>query len=278
MSPVGGQAAQPLEVHACPGRPPMGCAVGDWAFWLWGGVSLNTTRPGLTLAPGPGSHLPWASPGAPVSLALPPLPSRTQSHSACLHTSRRRTRRSRTSSSATLPNPLAASSPSSAPCWPLPHSPLSPPPLGGADEEQQPLQGDQGVALFRRERRGAAAHLPRGGGGWLRPQGRGDEQPGGPGAEPSTQQPGVAPGAARSPSRGGCSAGAGPHGGAGALASGEGEASEPRRPFPRRAASPRWEGRQPRMWSALAPAAQGVTLMKVPALVLLSSMSSTLEL
>ncbi len=54
----------------------MGCAVGDWAFWLWGGVSLNTPRPGLTLAPGPGSHLPWASPGAPALLALPCLPSR----------------------------------------------------------------------------------------------------------------------------------------------------------------------------------------------------------
>ena len=32
--------------HDCPGRASMGCAVGDWAFWLWGGVSLNTPRPG----------------------------------------------------------------------------------------------------------------------------------------------------------------------------------------------------------------------------------------
>jgi hypothetical protein len=30
----------------------------------WGGVSLNTTRPGVALAPGPGAHLPWAGPEA----------------------------------------------------------------------------------------------------------------------------------------------------------------------------------------------------------------------
>jgi hypothetical protein len=103
VSQAGGQAAQPLEVHDCPGRAPMGCAVGDWAFWLWGGVSLNTTRPRLTLAPGPSSHLPWASPGAPVSLALLPLPSHTPRPAACLHTSRRRTRRTRRSFVAALP-------------------------------------------------------------------------------------------------------------------------------------------------------------------------------
>ena len=60
----------------------MGCAVGDWAFWRWASVSLNTARPGLTLAPGPGSLLPWASPGAPVSLALLPLPSRQHQDTA----------------------------------------------------------------------------------------------------------------------------------------------------------------------------------------------------
>lgn len=56
-------------------------------------------------------------------------------HSACLHISRRRTRRSRTSSSAVPPSPLAASSPSAAPSWPLPQAPRSLPPLlllGGA--------------------------------------------------------------------------------------------------------------------------------------------------
>ena len=80
-----------------------------------GSLSFNSKRPGGARAPGPGSHLPWASPGAPVSLALLPLPSRTPRPAACLHTSCMRTRRSRTSSSATLPHPLAASSPSSAP-------------------------------------------------------------------------------------------------------------------------------------------------------------------
>ena len=98
------------------------------------GMTVEGWRAG---APGPASHLPWAGPGAPESLALPRLPSRTPTPAACLHTSRRRTRRSRTSSSATLPSPLAASSPSSAPCWPLPRSPRSPPPLllGGACRE-----------------------------------------------------------------------------------------------------------------------------------------------
>ena len=29
MRPFGAQAAQPLEAHACPGRPPIRCAAGD---------------------------------------------------------------------------------------------------------------------------------------------------------------------------------------------------------------------------------------------------------
>ena len=57
-------------------------------------LSLNTTRPGVALVPGPGSHMPWASPGAPDSPAPRGPPSRTPIHSACLHTSRRPTRRS----------------------------------------------------------------------------------------------------------------------------------------------------------------------------------------
>jgi hypothetical protein len=51
VSQACGQAAPPLEVHDCPGRPPMGCTVGDWAFWLWGGVSLNTNGLPITWRP-----------------------------------------------------------------------------------------------------------------------------------------------------------------------------------------------------------------------------------
>jgi hypothetical protein len=49
---------------------------------------------------------------------VPPSP--TPISAACLHTSRWRTRRIRTSSLATPPRPLAASSPSAPPSWPLP--------------------------------------------------------------------------------------------------------------------------------------------------------------
>jgi len=42
VSPVGGQAAQPLEVHACPGRPPMGCAVSPC---MGGGNGSKRTPP-----------------------------------------------------------------------------------------------------------------------------------------------------------------------------------------------------------------------------------------
>ncbi len=40
-------------------------------------LSLNTTRPGVALVPGPTSHIPWACPGAPQSPAPRGPPSRT---------------------------------------------------------------------------------------------------------------------------------------------------------------------------------------------------------
>ncbi|WP_309243017.1 DEAD/DEAH box helicase [Hyalangium versicolor] len=90
--------------------------------------------PTKALAPGLASHRQSPVPGASPSRPSLVLPSRTPIPAACLHTSRRPTRRSPTSSSATRHSPLAASSASSAPFWPLPPSPLSPPPHrpGGA--------------------------------------------------------------------------------------------------------------------------------------------------
>ncbi len=41
---VGGEAAQPLGVHAGPGRAPFRCAAGLGSLG-WGGLSLNTPRP-----------------------------------------------------------------------------------------------------------------------------------------------------------------------------------------------------------------------------------------
>jgi monoamine oxidase len=35
VSQAGGEAAQPLGVHAGPGRPPMRCAAGTWLSWPW---------------------------------------------------------------------------------------------------------------------------------------------------------------------------------------------------------------------------------------------------
>ena len=111
-----------------PGPPSLEGATRVWACWLWL-LEPNTTRPGVALALGPSAHLSWAIPGAPKSLAPLALASRTPTHSACLHSSRRRTRRSRTSSSGVLPSPLSASSSLAAPCWSLPQAPRSPPPL-----------------------------------------------------------------------------------------------------------------------------------------------------
>jgi len=52
------------------------------------GLSLNPTRPGVALGPGPTSHMPWASPGAPESpapLVLPSRPANTLKPASTLH-------------------------------------------------------------------------------------------------------------------------------------------------------------------------------------------------
>jgi hypothetical protein len=68
VSRAGGEATQPP--WACLPRPPSHEGRGRGIRSLGcGGVSLNTKRPGVALAPGSGSHLPWAVPGAPKSRA-----------------------------------------------------------------------------------------------------------------------------------------------------------------------------------------------------------------
>ena len=64
VRPAGGEVAQPLGVHIGPSHAPTRCAAE--AVDLLAVLLLNTTRPGVALALGPSSHLPWASPGAPV--------------------------------------------------------------------------------------------------------------------------------------------------------------------------------------------------------------------
>jgi hypothetical protein len=76
VRPAGGQAVQPLGVHASPGRPPFRCAAGAWLSWL-GRLEPQHHAAWGALALGPASHLPWASPGAPESLSPLPPPSRT---------------------------------------------------------------------------------------------------------------------------------------------------------------------------------------------------------
>ncbi|WP_239014962.1 hypothetical protein [Archangium violaceum] len=93
MRPAGGQAAQrPWGI-----RLPRPRSYQVRGRGLLAVLSLNTTRPGVTLVPGPTAHMPWASPGAPEWPAPRKPPSRTPRPAAGLHTSRRRTRRSRTS-------------------------------------------------------------------------------------------------------------------------------------------------------------------------------------
>ena len=110
-------------------RPPSHQVRGRSLGWPVGCLErLNTTRPGVALAPGPASHLPWAGPGASESRAPLGLPSRTptplpaSTPHAGEHVEVERPPQQ------LGPSPLAASSASSAPFWPLPPSPLSPPP------------------------------------------------------------------------------------------------------------------------------------------------------
>ncbi len=78
---AGGEATQPP--WACLPRPPSHEGRGRGIRSLGcGGVSLNTMRPGVALAPGSGSHLPWAVPGAPQSRAPLWLASRRHQHTA----------------------------------------------------------------------------------------------------------------------------------------------------------------------------------------------------
>jgi len=134
MGPTAAQAALPSGARQEPG--PVGCL-----------ERLNTPLPYVALAPRPASHLPWPGPGASQSRAPLGLPSPTPTPGACLYSSPRRTRPSRTSSSATRPCPLAAASASSAPFWPLPPSPRSPPPhlLGRAAIRPDAQGGPGGV-------------------------------------------------------------------------------------------------------------------------------------
>jgi hypothetical protein len=97
---------------------------------------LNTPLPGVALAPGPASHLQWPGPGAPESRAPRVLPSRTPTpFSLPPHLTQANTSNVERPPEPLGESPLAAFSASSAPFWPLPPSPLSPPPhlLGGPD-------------------------------------------------------------------------------------------------------------------------------------------------
>ena len=56
---AGGEAAQPLEVHAGPGHPPFRCAAGAWLSWPWQlelqqQAAWRGSRAGASLAPAVG--------------------------------------------------------------------------------------------------------------------------------------------------------------------------------------------------------------------------------
>ena len=91
---------------------------------------LNTPLPDVALAPGPASNLQWPGPGASQSRAPLVLPSRPANtlKPASTPDAGERVEVERPAQQLGV-SPLAASSASSAPFWPLPPSPLSPPPL-----------------------------------------------------------------------------------------------------------------------------------------------------
>ncbi len=94
-------------------RPPCHEERGRGLALLAGAARASTPRARGGRAPGPASPLPWPGPGAPQSLALP--------------------------------SPLAASSASSAPCWPLPQASRLPLP--------HLLEGPEMAAVWRLQRR-----------------------------------------------------------------------------------------------------------------------------
>jgi hypothetical protein len=77
VSQAGGQAAQPLEAHACPGRPPRRCAVGTGPFGSGQAYASTPRGLGSLLRRGLAHTCRGQAQGLPVSLALPCLPSRT---------------------------------------------------------------------------------------------------------------------------------------------------------------------------------------------------------
>ena len=99
-------------------------------------------RPGVALAPGSGSHLPWAVPGAPKSRAPLWLASRPASTRRLPpHLTQVKPVHREGPAQQPRESLLAASSPSSAPASPLPPAPRSPPLLlpGGASRSSPPL-------------------------------------------------------------------------------------------------------------------------------------------
>jgi len=157
MIQAGGQAAQPLWGTRLP-RPrslrcldPFGC--------------LEPQRHAAWVGPRAGANLAHAA-GKPRcsriarTLVIPSRTPRPLSLPPHL-TQAKRTRQSQTSSSATLPSPLAASSPSSAPSWPLPQALRSPPPL--------PLGDQKWPQLRARSKDAMEAGEVQFGGAWRRP-------------------------------------------------------------------------------------------------------------